>query len=252
MMFDLSGRVALVTGGGQNAGAGIVRALAAQGAAVAVNDLYAERAESVVKEVEAAGGTAVAAPFDVTDKSAVDAAVAEVRAALGRPVDILVNNAGIPADKSQMGYAPFRTLEPGRWRVPFEINLFGSMNCTHAVVGEMCDAGWGRVVQISSGSARVGSAMGLTLYGAAKSGIEGFIRHLSQEVAPFGVTANSLALGVQSSAAGPGVEKIIENIPTGRTGEPADVGAAVVYLASPEASWFTGQTVNINGGSVTF
>jgi NAD(P)-dependent dehydrogenase (short-subunit alcohol dehydrogenase family) len=252
MVFDLSGRVALVTGAGQNAGAGIAHALAAQGAAVAVNDLYGDRADAVAKEIDAAGGTAIPVVFDVTDKAAVDAGVAEVRAALGGPIGILVNNAGIPADKAQMGYAPFRTLAPERWRVPFEINLFGSMNCIHAVIGDMCDAGWGRVVQISSGSARVGSAMGLCLYGAAKSGIEGFIRHLSQEVAPFGVTANSLALGVQSSAAGPGVQKIIEGIPVGRTGTPEDIGPAVVYLASPEASWFTGQTVNINGGSVTF
>lgn len=250
-MFELSGHVALVTGGGQNAGAGIARALAAQGAAVAVNDLVADRAEQVCAEIDRAGGKALPVVFDVTDHAAVRAGVDTARAGLGAGVDILVNNAGIPADKSLMGYRAFRELEPERWRFPVEINLFGAMNCVHAVIGPMCDAGWGRIVQISSGSARVGSALGLTLYGSAKSGVEGFIRHLSQEVAPFGVTANSLALGVQSSAGGPGVADIIAKIPTGRTGTPEDVGAAVVYLASAEASWLTGQTIDLNGGSVT-
>ena len=89
------------------------------------------------------------------------------------------------------------------------------------------------------------------MYGAAKSGVEGFIRHLSQELGPTGVTVNALALGLQRSASGPGTEEIAKRIPTGRLGNPEDVGAAVVYLASPEASWMTGQIVNLNGGSVT-
>jgi 3-oxoacyl-[acyl-carrier protein] reductase len=250
-MFDLSGHVALITGGGRNAGAGISRALAAQGAAVAVNDLLLERAEEVCAEIRANGGKAAPVVFDVTDRAAVDDGVARAQAELGGPVDILVNNAGIPADKGQMGYAPFRDLDPARWRVPIEINLFGSMNCVHAVLGGMCDRGWGRIVQISSGSARHGSSIGLTLYGSAKSGVEGLVRHLSQEAGPFGVTVNSLALGLQSSAAGPGIEEIVARIPTGRTGTPEDVGAAVVYLASPEASWMTGQTIDLNGGSET-
>jgi NAD(P)-dependent dehydrogenase (short-subunit alcohol dehydrogenase family) len=134
-----------------------------------------------------------------------------------------------------------------------DINIVGAMNCAHAVIGPMCDQGWGRFLQISSGSARVGSPVGLSIYGAAKSGVEGFIRHLSQEVGPFGVTANTLALGVQADAlGGPGVADIVARIPTRRVGQPEDVGAAAVYLVSDEASWMTGQTINLNGGSVTF
>ncbi|QFU92510.1 SDR family NAD(P)-dependent oxidoreductase [Amycolatopsis sp. YIM 10] len=248
-MFELSGHIALVTGAGRNTGEGIAKALAAQGAAVAVNDLLPERAEAVSAEIEQAGGKAVAVPFDVTDRDAVLAGVGRATAALSGPIDILVNNAGIPAD---MGYGPFRDLDPSRWHGPVDINLFGAMNCVHAVIGQMCDAGWGRIVQISSGSARTGSATGLSLYGSAKSGVEGFVRHISQEVAPFGVTANSLALGIMSSAGGPGVAALVKRVPTGRAGSPDDAAAAIVYLVSPEASWMTGQTINLNGGSVTY
>jgi NAD(P)-dependent dehydrogenase (short-subunit alcohol dehydrogenase family) len=247
-MFDLTRHIALVTGAGQNAGAGIARALAGQGAAVAVNDLVAERAEAVAKEITAAGGTAMAVPFDVTDRQAVHDGVARAAQRFGGPVDVLVHNAGIAAD---FGQGHFRTLDPARWRAPVEINLFGAMNCVSAVVDGMCEAGWGRIVQISSGAARTGSDQGLSLYGAAKSGVEGFIRHLSQELAPLGVTANTLALGLQSNVAGAATDVFAARIPTRRLGTPQDVGAAVVYLASPEASWLTGQILDLNGGSVT-
>jgi len=247
-MFDLSGRVALVTGAGQNTGAGIARALAAQGAAVAVNDLVAERAEAVCAAIEDAGGKAMAVVFDVTDRDAVVAGVARVRAGLGGHVDILVNNAGIPAD---MGYGEFRTLDPARWRAPVEINLFGAMNCVHAVLDDMCRAGWGRIVQISSGAGRTGSTIGISLYGAGKSGVEGFVRHVACEVAASGVTVNALALGLMQNAGGPGVAELEARIPVGRRGRPEDVAPAVVYLASPEAAWLTGQTIDLNGGSTT-
>ncbi|MFF9542509.1 SDR family NAD(P)-dependent oxidoreductase [Streptomyces albidoflavus] len=247
-MFDLTGHVALVTGAGQNAGAGMARALAAQGAAVAVNDLRPERAEATCEEIAKEGGRAVAVAFDVTDLDAVRAGVAQAGQEFGRPVDILVNNAGIPAD---MGYGPFRDLDPARWRGPVEINLFGAMNCVHSVLPGMREAGWGRVVQISSGAGRTGLSMGVALYGAGKSGVEGFIRHISQEEAPAGITANTIALGLMGSAGGPGVTGLAEGIPVGRQGRPEDAGAAVVFLASPEAGWLTGQTIDLNGGSVT-
>ncbi|MGW9131925.1 SDR family NAD(P)-dependent oxidoreductase [Streptomyces sp. NPDC055681] len=247
-MFDLTGHVVLVTGAGQNAGAGIARALAAQGAAVAVNDLRPERAKATCAEIEQAGGTAVPVPFDVTDLEAVRDGVARAGEALGGTVDVLVNNAGIPAD---MGYGPFRDLAPERWRGPVEINLFGAMNCVHAVLPGMRETGWGRIVQISSGAGRTGLASGVTLYGSGKSGVEGFIRHISQEEASAGITANVLALGLMQSAGGPGIADIAKGIPVGRLGRPEDVGAAVVFLASPETSWLTGQTIDLNGGSQT-
>lgn len=251
-MFDFTGHVALVTGAGRNAGAGMARALAGQGAAVAVNDLDPARAEETCAQIEQTGGRAVPAPFDVTALDAVRAGVQKAGSDLGGPVDVLVNNAGIPADLGDMGYGPFRDLDPGKWRTAVEINLFGAMNCVHTVLPGMREAGWGRIVQISSGAGRAGLGMGVALYGSGKSGAEGFIRHISQEEAPSGITANVLALGLmQNAGRGADTRDVAAGIPTGRLGTPEDAGAAVVYLASPEASWLTGQTIDLNGGSQT-
>lgn len=247
-MFEATGRVALVTGAGQGMGVGIARALAAQGAAVAVNDLHPERAGVVADELTAEGFTALGAPFDVTDPDAVAAGVAHVAEALG-PVDILVNNAGVPEG---MAVAPFRDLPPTEWQRYVELNLYGSMHCIRAVVDGMCERRWGRIVQISSGAGRTGLAFGVSLYGASKSGIEGFVRHLAMEVARHGVTANCLALGLMANTAGADeslLGTMARQVPVGRLGTAEDVGAAVVWLASAEASWLTGQTVDLNGGA---
>jgi NAD(P)-dependent dehydrogenase (short-subunit alcohol dehydrogenase family) len=236
--FEATGRVALVTGAGQGMGVGIARALAAQGAAVAVNDLHVERVTVVADELTAEGLVAIPAPFDVTDPAE----------ALG-PVDVLVNNAGVPEG---MGVAPFRDLPHAEWRRYVELNLYGSMHCIRAVIDGMCEREWGRIVQISSGAGRTGLAFGVSLYGASKSGIEGFIRHLAMEVARKGVTANCLALGLMANTAGSDealLGRMTAAVPVGRLGAAEDVGAAVVYLASAEASWLTGQTVDLNGGA---
>ncbi|MGZ4785819.1 MAG: SDR family NAD(P)-dependent oxidoreductase [Acidimicrobiales bacterium] len=250
-MFDLTGRIALVTGAGQGMGEGITAALASQGGAVAVNDLDAGRAEAACQRLRADGATVVAAPFDVTDPAAVEAGVRAAELALGGGIEILVNNAGVPAG---MEIRPFRELDPDEWRRYIDLNVYGSMHCVRAVIDGMCDRGWGRVVQISSGAGQTGVAFGISLYGASKSGIEGFMRHLSQEVARSGVTVNSLALGLMENAAGAdasGVQSLARSVPAGRLGAPADVGAAVVFLASDEASWLTGQTVHLDGGATT-
>jgi 3-oxoacyl-[acyl-carrier protein] reductase len=164
------------------------------------------------------------------------------------PVDILVNNAGIPA-----GFRPrpFRELEPADWARFVDLNLYGSLYCVRAVIDGMCDRHWGRVVQVSSGAGQRGLAMGIALYGASKSAIEGFIRHLSQEVAGQGVTANSVALGTIDHVLPERLEQLARRVPVGRLGSPADVGAAIVYLASEEAAWLTGQTIQLSGGVVT-
>jgi len=247
-MFDLSGRVALVSGGGQNQGAGIARALAAQGAAVAVNDLYGERAEAVVKQIAARGGRALAAPFDVTDLAGVEAGVARAARELG-PIDVLVNNAGVPEG---MGIAQFREMDPAAWRRYIDLNLYGVTNCCKAVIDGMCERRFGRVITISSGAGQTGLALGVSLYAAGKGGAIAFMRHLALELARFGVTANTLALGLMSNAGGAEpTEALARTIPVGRLGTPEDVGAAVVYLASNEAAWLTGQTIGLNGGNLT-
>ncbi|CAB4741515.1 MAG: SDR family oxidoreductase [Actinobacteria bacterium] len=249
-MFDLTGRNALVTGAGQGVGAGIARALAARGAAVAVNDVRPERAQQVVDELQASGARAVVAPFDVTAYDSVRAGVASSVAAIG-PIDILVNNAG-NGGRDGMVPAQFRGSDPETWHGPVDVNLFGVMNCCHVVLDAMCDNGFGRIVTIASGAGMVGLRIGVSPYAAGKGGAIAFMRHLAVENARKGVTANTLALGLMTGNEGSDVTKALaQQVPVGRLGRPDDIGPFCVYLASNEAAWFTGQTVHVNGGSVT-
>ena len=237
--FDLTGRRALVTGGGQGVGEGIVRALAAHGATVVVNDLHADRAAEVAGTVPGAG----VAPFDVTDGVAVAAGVAAVG-----PIDILVNNAGVPEG---MGIGPFADMDPGEWAKYVDLNLYGVLHCCRATLGGMRERGWGRIVTISSGAGVTGINLGVSLYGAGKGGAIAFMRHLAVENAPAGITANTLALGLMDNKQNREVtEHLARSVPVGRLGRPDDVGAAVVYLASEEAGWLTAQTINLDGGSL--
>jgi NAD(P)-dependent dehydrogenase (short-subunit alcohol dehydrogenase family) len=247
-MFEQNDRVALVTGAGQNAGAGIARLLAQQGARVAVNDLVPERATATVGAIEDSGGVAHAAAFDVTDPDAVRAGVASVEATLG-PIDVLVNNAGVPTG---MAIARFRDLDPSEWQRYVDLNLYGVLHCSKAVIDGMCERGHGRIITISSAAGQMGVSLGISLYGAAKGGAIAFTRHLALEVARSGVTANALALGMMQNAGDAAVvAELAKTIPVGRCGTPEDVGAAVVFLASDEAGWITGQTIGVNGGSHT-
>lgn len=247
-MFDLTQRVALVTGAGQGVGAGISRQLARQGAAVAVNDLHAERAQATVRAIEAAGGRACSVVFDVGDYEAVVAGVAEAARLLG-PVGILVNNAGIPAG---MGLRPFRETQPADWRPYIDVNLYGVMNCCRAVIDGMCERGFGRIVTISSGAGTMGLAIGVSPYAAGKGGGIAFMRHLALETAARGVTANTLALGLVEAPGDPArMESLARSLPVRRLGTPDEIGALCVYLASDEAGWMTGQTLELNGGART-
>jgi NAD(P)-dependent dehydrogenase (short-subunit alcohol dehydrogenase family) len=244
-MFDLTGKTALVTGAGQNVGAGIARCLAAQGAHVLVNDFFEERAHTASDAIRSSGGSAEAIPFDVTDHAAVTAALAG-----HRHVDILVNNAGI-SGANGMTPKRFREMGPDDWEEPIRINLHGVMNCTRAVLDGMLERRHGRIITISSGAGTAGVAIGVAPYSAGKGGGIAFTRTLALEVARSGITANVLALGLMDNVSADVTEAIARTIPVGRLGSPDDVGAACVWLASDEASWVTGQTIGVNGGSIT-
>jgi NAD(P)-dependent dehydrogenase (short-subunit alcohol dehydrogenase family) len=242
-MFDLTGRTALVTGSGQHVGAGIARALAAQGATVLVNDLHEDRAAQTIAQITGAGGTARAAIFDVTDYASVTAAVAEQGA-----IDILVNNAG-NGGAIGMAMKQFKDMEPSDWDAPIDVNLYGVLNCTRAVINGMTERGWGRVITISSGAGITGLRIGVSPYAAGKGGAIAFMRHLAAENARAGVTANSIAIGLMQPPQAAALESMAAQVPVGRTGTPEDIGSFCVYLASDEASWMTGQTVHLDGGS---
>ena len=245
MNTGLSGRVALVTGAGQGIGEGIAVALAAEGAAVAVNDYHHDRAERVVTRIADAGGRSHSAVADVTDLEAVLAMIADVETTLG-PVDVLVNNAGVPAD----GFVPrtFREMPVEDWDKFIRLNLYGVLHGCRAVLDGMCERGWGRIVTVSSEGGRVGLPSGISLYGAGKAGALGFSRHLAAELIGTGVTVNSVALGLM--ATGPDDARR-PPWPTARLGTPDDVAGAVCFLASDSAAWITGQVLGINGGATT-
>ncbi len=179
-MFDLTGHVALITGAGQNVGAGIARALATQGAASVVNDFHADRALRVAEEINQDGRQAVAIPFDVTDLAAVIAGFDEATARLGH-VDVLVNNAGTGGPTEPMHVAQFAEMAPDKWAPVIAVNLFGPMNCAKAAIGSMIDRQWGRVITISSGAGQIGMNIGVSPYAAGKAGASGFMRHLAIE-----------------------------------------------------------------------
>ena len=246
-MFDLNGRVALVTGAGQGVGTGIAEMLARAGARVVVNDLHTDRA---VAAAEQTPGVELGLGFDVADIDAVRSAVDRIGREIG-PIDVLVNNAGIPPT---MGTTPFVDLTPEQWRPYVDVNLWGVANCTHATLPGMIERGFGRVIVISSGAGTTGLNIGVSMYGAGKAGALGLMRHLAVENGRKGVTVNALALGLMGKPDAEPTEVtagMARQIPVGRLGLPADVGAACVWLASDEAEWVTGQTIHINGGSVT-
>ena len=251
LSLDLTGRRALVTGGGQGVGRGIALGLAAAGAHVVVNDLAVDRAQDVVDQVAAAGGSASAAPFDVTDFAAVVAAVD----AAG-PVDVLVNNAGNAGAAGMASLAPFVTTDPPDWDRYLQVNLYGVLHCCRAAMPGMLDRGWGRIVTIVSDAARIGEK-NLAVYGAAKAGAAALTRALALEGGKYGVTANNIALGTMrtpqteplwSDPSNPHAQALMQGYAVRRPGLPEDVAPLVVLLASEQGSWITGQTYPVNGG----
>jgi NAD(P)-dependent dehydrogenase (short-subunit alcohol dehydrogenase family) len=251
--FELDGKKALVTGGGQGVGRAICLLLAEAGATVVVNDFVADRANAVVGEIEAAGGKALASPFDVTDLESVTDAVSAVEG-----VDILVNNAGNQGAEGGMGtLSSFHETSPADWHKYFAVNTFGVMNCVHAALPGMISAKWGRIVTIISDASRHGEPS-MAAYGAAKAGAAGFMRCIAQEGGRHGITANCISLGTMRTPmteamwADPNMadrqKAMMRPYVVRRPGEPDDPAWVVAMLASPRAAWITGQTYPVNGG----
>jgi 3-oxoacyl-[acyl-carrier protein] reductase len=256
-LLDLTGEVALVTGAGQGVGAATAQFLAAAGAAVAVNDYVADRANDVAEQIRATGGTAVGVRADVTDFASVTAMVEQVAQQLGA-VTVLVNNAGNAGAGPAAGPLPFWETSPSDWDRFLAVNLHGVLGCSRAVIPGMMAAGRGRLITIISDAGRVGEP-GLEAYSAAKAGAAGLTRALARSVARYGITANNIAIGFTDTPAMSAVtgneemtKHVLANYLIRRVGRPTDVAGMVTYLASEAASWITGQTYPVNGGfSVT-
>jgi 2-hydroxycyclohexanecarboxyl-CoA dehydrogenase len=245
----VSGRVALVTGGGGGIGGAIAAALAADGHAVAVADLRLAAARDSAERVAAAGGRATSVAVDVTDGAAVAEAIAQTERDLG-PVEILVNNAGWDELR------PFVETDEEFWDRVIAINFKGCLHTTRALLPAMIERGFGRIVNVASDAGRVGSSME-SVYAGAKGGVIAFTKTIAREAARAGVTANAVCPGptrtpLLDSMTAEGGEKLIDalvrGVPMRRLGEPEDVAAAVAFFASDRASYITGQTLSVSGG----
>lgn len=242
-MFDLTGMTALVTGASGGIGSAIAQALAAQGARLAVSGSNAEKLNAFRDSL---GGDHVALPCDLGDAAAVDALVPAAVEALGGRLDILVNNAGVTRDNLIL------RMKDEEWSDVIRINLEANFRLARAAAKVMMKARFGRIVSITSVVGATGNP-GQANYAASKAGVTGMTKALAQELASRGVTVNCVAPGFIATAMTdvlPDAQKeaLNQRIPAGRMGEGSDIAAAVVYLASKEAAYVTGQTIHVNGG----
>jgi 3-oxoacyl-[acyl-carrier protein] reductase len=244
-MRRFEGRVSIVTGASQGIGEAIARDLAGEGATVVLVDVQMDKLEAVVRSSVDAGGKAEACQTDVADTAAVERAVGAVAAAHGR-IDHLVNNAGITRDGLLM------RMREEDWDAVLRVNLKGTFNFSKAVIRTMIAAKYGRIVNIASVVGLMGNA-GQANYAASKAGVIAFARSLAREVAARGITVNAVAPGYVATAMTDGLPEdikkaFLEIIPMKKFGLPKDVASAVKFLLSDEASYITGQVVNVNGG----
>ena len=241
-MFRLDGKAALVTGASGGIGAGIARALHAQGAAVALSGTRREALDTLAAEL---GVRAFVCPADLRDPAAPEALVETVEQLAG-PLAILVNNAGLTRDMLAL------RMSDESWQTVLDVNLSAPFRLARAALRGMLRRRSGRIIGISSIVGATGNA-GQANYAAAKAGLVGMSKALAQEVASRGITVNVVAPGfvvtpMTDRLADAQKTKLAESIPLGRLGQPADIAAAVVYLASDEAGWVTGATLHVNGG----
>lgn len=243
---DLEGRVALVTGGSRGIGKAICRALAAENCTIAVNySSNAAAANATVEELTVLGVKAKAYKADVSDQGQAANMVEQIVSDFGK-VDVLVNNAGITADKS------FLKMSLEQWKKVLHVNLDGPFNVTTACLPMMVKNNWGRVISITSIVGQMGN-FGQANYAVSKGGLIAFTRSLAREVAKKGVTVNAVAPGYIETDMTAVVSKevldwVCAQTPIGRLGKPEEVGRAVRFLAAPQASYITGQVINVNGG----
>ncbi|MCO5979318.1 2-hydroxycyclohexanecarboxyl-CoA dehydrogenase [Ideonella oryzae] len=250
-MSQLKDKTAIVTGGAGGIGSATCRRLAADGAKVAVFDMNLEAAEKVAADIRAAGGQAAAFRCDITDRAAVDAAVAGAEAQLG-PVNVLVNNAGWDVFK------PFVKTAPAEWDKLIAINLVGALHMLHAVLPGMAERQSGHIVNVASDAARGGSS-GEAVYSACKGGLVALSKTLAREHARHNINVNvvcpgptdtALLAGVVEGARDPAklIEAFKSAIPMGRLGQPDDLARAIAFFASDDAAFITGQVLSVSGG----
>jgi 2-hydroxycyclohexanecarboxyl-CoA dehydrogenase len=250
-MQNLKNKTVIVTGGAGGIGGATCRRFAAEGAKVAVFDMNLEAAQKVADGIQASGGTAAAFKCDITDRTAVDAAVAATVSQLG-PIDVLVNNAGWDVFK------PFVKTVPDEWSKLIAINLTGALHMLHAVLPGMVERNSGRIVNIASDAARGGSS-GEAVYSACKGGLVALSKTLAREHARHNITVNvvcpgptdtALLAGVAEGARDPAklIEAFRSAIPLGRLGQPDDLANAIVFFGSDDAAFITGQVISVSGG----
>lgn len=247
-MFDLTDKVAVVTGSSKGIGAGIAKMLAAQGARVVINYRSSpEAAEAIVTEIATAGGEAVAVQADVSQSSEAQRLIKTVVDTYGQ-IDILVNNAGMTRDKLMM------TMKDDDWESILQTNLSSVYYCSKAAIRPMMKKRHGRIINITSVVGLAGQA-GQTNYAASKAGMIGFTKSLAKEVGSRNITVNAVAPGyiptdLTSVMADDQIKMLVDNTPLGRMGTVEDIAAAVLYLASDEASFVTGHVLTVDGGLV--
>jgi len=243
MMFDLTGMTALVTGASGGLGSSIAKALSAQGARLAVSGSNVEKLEAFRSGL---GGDHVALPCNLSDGLAVDQLVPQAVEALGGKLDILINNAGVTKDNLLM------RMKDEEFEDVIRINLEAAFRLMRAAARPMMKARFGRIISITSVVGVTGNP-GQANYVASKAGLIGMTKSVAQELASRGITVNAIAPGFMASAMTDALndqqrEGILSRIPLGAMGSGDDIGAAVVYLASKEAGYVTGQTLHVNGG----
>ena len=242
-------RVAVVTGGASGIGLGVARRFAADGYRVAIVDLVGAAPETAAEELRCEGATAIAVEVDVADRTSVHTGFDRIRAELG-PVQILVTSAGIEQ------FISVTDITADAWDRMIGVNLTGTFTCIQSVLADMIDAGWGRIVTISSSSAQSG-APNMAHYAASKGGVISLTKTLAVELARSGITVNTIPpslvdtpMARNAEAAGdfPGVDVVGPMVPLGRAGTPADIAAACSFLCSDDGSYITGQVIGVNGG----